>query len=74
MFAKCYHQHHAADGRTQETRNARSQYSHSEEDGTSQLKINQYTILQEIGRGSFGAVHKAVDQYGVEYVGVKLIT
>jgi [calcium/calmodulin-dependent protein kinase] kinase len=25
-------------------------------------------VKQEIGRGSFGAVHLAVDQYGHEYV------
>ncbi|THC87119.1 hypothetical protein EYZ11_013435 [Aspergillus tanneri] len=29
--------------------------------------INQYVIKQEIGRGSFGAVHLAVDQFGNEY-------
>ncbi len=31
-------------------------------------RINQYVIKQEIGRGSFGAVHLAVDQHGQEYV------
>lgn len=31
-------------------------------------RINQYVIKQEIGRGSFGAVHIAKDQYGKEYV------
>nr|OQO16472.1 hypothetical protein B0A51_17577 [Rachicladosporium sp. CCFEE 5018] len=30
-------------------------------------RIKQYEIKEEIGRGSFGAVHRAVDQYGVEY-------
>lgn len=50
-----------------ETLNARSEYSNSEDDGTAQHRINQYIIDQEIGRGSFGAVHRAVDQYGVEY-------
>lgn len=51
-----------------ETLNARSEYSNSEDDGTAQHRINQYLIKQEIGRGSFGAVHLAVDQYGQEYV------
>lgn len=52
----------------QETLNARSEYSNSEDDGTAQHRINQYLIKQEIGRGSFGAVHLAVDQYNHEYV------
>jgi hypothetical protein len=53
--------------RVKETLNARSEYSNSEDDGTAQHRINQYLIKQEIGRGSFGAVHLAVDQYGHEY-------
>ncbi|KAF2993093.1 hypothetical protein E8E13_000267 [Curvularia kusanoi] len=52
---------------TAETLNARSEYSNSEDDGSAQHRINQYLIKQEIGRGSFGAVHLAVDQYGQEY-------
>lgn len=52
----------------QETLNARSEYSNSEDDGSAQHRINQYLVKQEIGRGSFGAVHLAVDQYGQEYV------
>ena len=52
----------------QETFNARSEYSNSEDDGSAQHRINQYLVKQEIGRGSFGAVHLAVDQYGNEYV------
>jgi [calcium/calmodulin-dependent protein kinase] kinase len=52
----------------QETFNARSEYSNSEDDGSAQHRINQYLVKQEIGRGSFGAVHLAVDQYGQEYV------
>ena len=52
----------------QETLNARSQYSNSGDDGTAEHRINQYLIGEEIGRGSFGAVHVAVDQYGQEYV------
>jgi len=50
-----------------ETSNARAEYSNNEEDGASQRRINQYMIKEEIGRGSFGAVHLAVDQYDEEY-------
>ncbi|KAE8144200.1 kinase-like domain-containing protein, partial [Aspergillus avenaceus] len=51
----------------QETLNARSEYTTSQDDGTSEHRINQYVIKQEIGRGSFGAVHLATDQFGNEY-------
>lgn len=51
-----------------ETLHARSEYTNSEDDGGAIHRINQYHIKQEIGRGSFGAVHLAVDQYGQEYV------
>lgn len=51
-----------------ETLHARSEYTNSEDDGGAVHRINQYQIKQEIGRGSFGAVHLAVDQYGKEYV------
>lgn len=51
-----------------ETLNARSHYGSSDDDGSAVHRINQYIIKQEIGRGSFGAVHLAVDQYGNEYV------
>lgn len=51
-----------------ETLNARSHYGSSDDDGSAVHRINQYVIKQEIGRGSFGAVHLAVDQYGNEYV------
>ncbi|KAK7532744.1 kinase-like domain-containing protein [Phyllosticta citricarpa] len=58
----------SSDGRdAQETLNARSEYSNSEDDGTAQHRINQYIVKQEIGRGSFGAVHLAVDQFGTEF-------
>jgi [calcium/calmodulin-dependent protein kinase] kinase len=53
---------------TQEDLNARSNYSNSGDDGTAEHRINQYLIKQEIGRGSFGSVHLAVDQFGQEYV------
>lgn len=52
----------------QETLNARSEYYTSQDDGTAEHRINQYVIKQEIGRGSFGAVHLATDQFGNEYV------
>ncbi|KAE8382098.1 calcium/calmodulin dependent protein kinase [Aspergillus bertholletiae] len=51
-----------------ETLNARSEYTTSQDDGTAEHRINQYVIKQEIGRGSFGAVHLATDQFGNEYV------
>lgn len=50
-----------------ETLNAHSEYKDNLRDGKSQHHINQYIIGEEIGRGSFGAVHLAVDQYGQEY-------
>ncbi|KAL8927965.1 MAG: hypothetical protein Q9208_002040 [Pyrenodesmia sp. 3 TL-2023] len=50
-----------------ETLHARSEYTNSEDDGAAVHRINQYVIKQEIGRGSFGAVHLAVDQHGNEY-------
>ncbi|KAF2720523.1 kinase-like protein [Polychaeton citri CBS 116435] len=50
-----------------ETLNARSHYGSSDDDGGSVHRINQYFIKQEIGRGSFGAVHLATDQYGQEF-------
>ncbi|KAF2669206.1 kinase-like protein [Microthyrium microscopicum] len=49
------------------TLNAQSKYSNSEDDGPAEHRINQYLIQQEIGRGSFGSVHLAVDQFGREY-------
>ncbi|PSK46188.1 Calcium/calmodulin-dependent protein kinase kinase 2 isoform A [Elsinoe australis] len=51
----------------QETLNAKSHYGSSEDDGGAVHRINQYSIKQEIGRGSFGSVHLGVDQYGQEY-------
>ncbi|OKO89663.1 Calcium/calmodulin-dependent protein kinase kinase 2 [Penicillium subrubescens] len=39
----------------------------TQDDGTAEHRINQYIIKQEIGRGSFGAVHLAADQFGNEY-------
>ncbi|KAI1144582.1 Pkinase-domain-containing protein [Hypoxylon sp. FL0543] len=50
-----------------ETLNARTEYTNDETDGRSQQTINQYVIREEIGRGSYGAVHLATDQFGTEY-------
>ncbi|KAI8966216.1 Pkinase-domain-containing protein [Daldinia sp. FL1419] len=50
-----------------ETLNAKTEYTNDETDGRSQQTINQYTIKEEIGRGSYGAVHLATDQFGNEF-------
>ncbi|KAK3333663.1 kinase-like domain-containing protein [Cercophora scortea] len=50
-----------------ETLNARSEYLNDDSDGRSHFRVNQYDIKEEIGRGSYGAVHLAVDQFGNEY-------
>ncbi|KAM3543915.1 hypothetical protein ARSEF1564_003136 [Beauveria bassiana] len=50
-----------------ETLNARVEYASDEDDGRTHHKINQYTIIEEVGRGSYGAVHLATDQFGTEY-------
>lgn len=52
----------------QETLNAHSEYTGEDADGRMQLQINQYTIKEEIGHGSYGQVYLATDQYGTEYV------
>lgn len=52
----------------QETLDARVEYTNDEGDGRTYHMVNQYTIMEEIGRGSYGAVHIATDQYGKEYV------
>ncbi|KAI1421698.1 kinase-like domain-containing protein [Xylaria sp. FL1777] len=44
-----------------------AKYTNDEIDGISQSTVNQYTIGEEIGRGSYGAVHIATDQFGDEY-------
>ncbi|KAL2824004.1 kinase-like domain-containing protein [Aspergillus cavernicola] len=62
-----HHRNPIARRPVKETLNARSEYRLSQDDGTAEHRINQYVIKQEIGRGSFGAVHVAVDQYGKEY-------
>ncbi|CAG8952048.1 hypothetical protein HYFRA_00000784 [Hymenoscyphus fraxineus] len=63
-----HHKRQASQHRgVKETLNAKSEYRNNDEDGHGEHRINQYTIKDEIGRGSFGAVHLAVDQYGKEY-------
>ncbi|OIW33417.1 Pkinase-domain-containing protein [Coniochaeta ligniaria NRRL 30616] len=51
-----------------ETLNAKSEYTEDGVDGRPHHVINQYVIKEEIGRGSYGAVHIATDQFGNEYV------
>ncbi|KAM0251954.1 hypothetical protein ACHAQJ_007928 [Trichoderma viride] len=50
-----------------ETLNARVEFSNDETDGRTHHRINQYVIQDEIGRGSYGSVHLATDQYGNEF-------
>ncbi|KAG5994428.1 hypothetical protein E4U43_003239, partial [Claviceps pusilla] len=50
-----------------ETLDARVEFTDNETDGRTYHRINQYVIIEEIGRGSYGAVHRATDQYGNEY-------
>ncbi|KFA63493.1 hypothetical protein S40285_00313 [Stachybotrys chlorohalonatus IBT 40285] len=50
-----------------ETLDARVEIYNDDPDGRTHHRINQYTIQEEIGRGSYGAVHLATDQYGFEY-------
>ncbi|RSL43374.1 hypothetical protein CEP53_011734 [Fusarium sp. AF-6] len=50
-----------------ETLDAQTQFGNEDADGKSHHRVNQYTILEEIGRGSYGAVHLAKDQFGHEY-------
>lgn len=54
-----------------ETLNAHSEYTEDDIDGRPHHIINQYVIMEEIGRGSYGAVHIATDQFGNEYVSVR---
>ncbi|KAG6004322.1 hypothetical protein E4U21_001181 [Claviceps maximensis] len=50
-----------------ETLDARVEFTNDEADGRTHHRINQYVIVEEIGRGSYGAVHRATDQYGNEF-------
>ncbi|KAI3337180.1 Pkinase-domain-containing protein [Xylariaceae sp. AK1471] len=44
-----------------------AKYVNDEIDGINHHHVNQYIIGEEIGRGSYGAVHLATDQFGHEY-------
>lgn len=48
--------------------NAQTEFSNEDGDGRTRHRVNQYTIMEEIGRGSYGAVHLAKDQFGNDYV------
>ncbi|ODA82821.1 hypothetical protein RJ55_01330 [Drechmeria coniospora] len=50
-----------------ETLDARVEFTSDETDGRTYHRINQYRIIEEIGRGSYGAVHLAVDHFGNEF-------
>lgn len=50
-----------------ETLDARVEFLSDETDGRTHHRINQYVIQDEIGRGSYGAVHIGTDQFGTEY-------
>ncbi|PFH60920.1 hypothetical protein XA68_10118 [Ophiocordyceps unilateralis] len=50
-----------------ETLDAHVDFTNDECDGRTYQQVNQYTIADEIGRGSFGSVHRAVDQFGKEF-------
>ncbi|CRK05739.1 hypothetical protein BN1723_001619 [Verticillium longisporum] len=71
---KSYHspmRHHrrtpSAHREVKETLDARTEYPGEGDEGQNHHRINQYIIKEEIGRGSYGAVHLAVDQFGTEY-------
>ncbi|KAH6664337.1 calcium/calmodulin-dependent protein kinase [Plectosphaerella plurivora] len=50
-----------------ETLDAVTEFPSEGQGGQSHHRINQYIIKDEIGRGSYGAVHLAVDQFGNEF-------
>ncbi|KAL3964405.1 hypothetical protein ACCO45_001409 [Purpureocillium lilacinum] len=50
-----------------ETLDARVEFTSDESDGRTYHRINQYVIMEEIGRGSYGAVHLATDHLGNEF-------
>ncbi|TGJ77555.1 hypothetical protein E0Z10_g10718 [Xylaria hypoxylon] len=49
------------------SRSQNAKYTNDDIDGRSHNTVNQYEIGDEIGRGSYGAVHLATDQFGNEY-------
>ncbi|KAJ6446370.1 CMKK2 protein [Purpureocillium lavendulum] len=50
-----------------ETLDARVEFTSDESDGRTYHRINQYVIMEEIGRGSYGSVHLATDHFGKEF-------
>lgn len=59
-----HHRRTASVGRPPIRETLNASLSYEEEDG---IRVNQYLIKQEIGRGSYGAVHLAVDQTGQKF-------
>ncbi|KAH6610328.1 camkk meta kinase, partial [Trichoderma cornu-damae] len=69
-FASPIRQHKrtpSAHREVKETLDAHVEFSNNETDGRTHHRINQYVIQEEIGRGSYGSVHLATDQFGNEF-------
>ncbi|KOS19110.1 Calcium/calmodulin-dependent protein kinase kinase 2 [Escovopsis weberi] len=69
-FASPLRQHRrtpSAHRQVKETLNAHVEFTNDDPDGRTHHRINQYVIKEEIGRGSYGAVHRATDQFGNEF-------
>ncbi|PHH71979.1 hypothetical protein CDD80_4856 [Ophiocordyceps camponoti-rufipedis] len=69
-FASPMRQHRrtpSAHREIKETLDAHVDFANDESDGRSYQQVNQYIIAEEIGRGSFGSVHLAMDQFGKEF-------
>ncbi|KAL7798388.1 calcium/calmodulin dependent protein kinase C [Trichoderma ceciliae] len=69
-FASPIRQHKrtpSAHREVKETLDAHVEFSNDETDGRTHHRINQYVIQDEIGRGSYGSVHLATDQFGTEF-------
>ncbi|RCI08084.1 hypothetical protein L249_6219 [Ophiocordyceps polyrhachis-furcata BCC 54312] len=69
-FASPMRQHRrtaSAHREIKETLDAHVDFTNDEADGQTYQQVNQYTITDEMGRGSFGSVHRAVDQFGKEF-------
>ncbi|RDA86725.1 hypothetical protein CP532_4209, partial [Ophiocordyceps camponoti-leonardi (nom. inval.)] len=69
-FASPMRQHRrtaSAHREIKETLDAHVDFTNDEADGQTYQQVNQYTITEEMGRGSFGSVHRAVDQFGKEF-------
>ncbi|KAG0129791.1 kinase-like domain-containing protein [Tuber indicum] len=59
-----HHRRAASVGRPPVRETLNASLSYEDEDG---IRVNQYLIKQEIGRGSYGAVHVAVDRTGQKF-------